>query len=256
MKRSRNTLRILTYNIHKGFDLGNRSYVLSTMKKLIHELDADLVLLQEVRGEEREHADERARWPSSTQFEYLADKVWKHYAYGKNAISQGGHHGNAILSKFPIRHWSNTDISTNPLERRGLLHAEIECEFLPQPLHCLCLHLNLLAGSRARQLQAVVSRISSQVPSEHPLVLGGDFNDWSKRASDLISSKTGAIEVFKDLHGQYAKSFPAPLPVLTLDRIYVRHLVPKSAVALHRGKWKKLSDHAPLLCEVGQREQD
>lgn len=250
MKRSRKTLRILTYNIHKGFNLGNRSYVLSAMKKLIHEIDADMVLLQEIRGEERLHVDETSSWPSSTQFEYLADKIWKHFAYGKNAISHGGHHGNAILSKFPIRHWNNIDISTNSLERRGLLHAEIECDFLSHPLHCLCLHLNLLARSRVRQLQAVVSRISDQVPHAHPFVLGGDFNDWSQQASDIISTKTGAVEVFKELHGEYAKSFPAPLPVLTLDRIYVRHLLPRSAVALHRGKWKKLSDHAPLLCEV------
>ncbi len=37
-----------------------------------------------------------------SQFAFLADEIWPHFAYGKNAIYSAGHHGNAILSKHPI----------------------------------------------------------------------------------------------------------------------------------------------------------
>src|SRR5688572_14315277 len=90
------TLRILSLNIHKGASAFGRRDVQQELRALIRASHADLVFLQEVRGtfaRQKEMAD---------QFEFLADEVWDHYAYGKNAIYPGGDHGNAILSHYPI----------------------------------------------------------------------------------------------------------------------------------------------------------
>ena len=77
--------------------------------------DADLVFLQEVVGERLSAVTNTANLEkqgnSYPQFEYLADEVWPHHAYGRNAIYQKGHHGNAILSKNPFLGWDNVNVS-------------------------------------------------------------------------------------------------------------------------------------------------
>jgi endonuclease/exonuclease/phosphatase family metal-dependent hydrolase len=65
-----------------------------------------------------------------------------------------GHHGNAILSRFPILHEHNQDVTHLRFERRGLLHCAIELPQLGQPLHCVCVHLSLFARSRRWQIGA------------------------------------------------------------------------------------------------------
>jgi signal transduction histidine kinase len=72
---------------------------------------ADVVFLQEIHGEHKGHQANLQDWPNEAQFEYLADSIWHHHAYGKNAVYPEGHHGNAILSKYPIKRWDNLDLT-------------------------------------------------------------------------------------------------------------------------------------------------
>src|SRR2546428_5814716 len=95
------TLRIATFNIHKGVSSFNARLVLHDQRELIRHLHADIVFLQEVRGAHARHR----RLFSGGQYEFLADSIWQDFAYGENAIQSDGHHGNAILSKYPIVHW-------------------------------------------------------------------------------------------------------------------------------------------------------
>ena len=106
-------MKVLSYNIHKGFTIGNRSLVLEEIRHAIRTTHADLVCLQEVVGENTRHAAAFEKW-ADIQFEFLADEVWSYRAYGKNAVYDHGHHGNAILSKIPFTHHSNHDISILP----------------------------------------------------------------------------------------------------------------------------------------------
>jgi endonuclease/exonuclease/phosphatase family metal-dependent hydrolase len=244
------SIRLLSYNIHKGFDVGNRNFVLDQIKESIRLVHADIVFLQEVQGAHDHHAEAIARWPGAPQFEFLADEIWPHFAYGKNAIYTHGHHGNAILSKFPIVSWSNSDISTNTYELRGLLHALIELPGQPYPLHCICVHLNIFQRGRRIQLERICDRILKEVPSEHPLLIAGDFNDWSALATEILFRKVQVKELFHDLHGAHARSFPSIFPLLCLDRIYYRGLTPRAAEVMRGTPWHRLSDHAALYGEV------
>src|SRR5690606_12634201 len=117
-------------------------------------------------------------WPTNAQFEFLADSVWDHFAYGKNAISESGHHGNAILSRFPIISQENIDISTSKLERRGLLHGVAENPLTGQRFDLICIHLDLREFGRQRQLRSICKRIDQANDHSTPLLLCGDFNDW------------------------------------------------------------------------------
>lgn len=239
-------VRVLSYNIHKGFSLGNRRFVLSHIKEALKTVPVDIVFLQEVLGHHDEHAKKVEGWPLVSQFEFLADELWPHYAYGKNAVYEEGHHGNAILSKYPILEWSNLDISTNPYEQRGCLHISIDVPGLTHPLHCLCVHLNLLKGGRQRQIRQVCERIAAAIPETDPFFLAGDFNDWSQKISATLEAEAGAVELFHYTSGNHAATFPSRYPVLKLDRIYVRGLKPISAQVLSGRPWSSLSDHAAL----------
>jgi endonuclease/exonuclease/phosphatase family metal-dependent hydrolase len=242
-------IRVLSYNIHKGFDTANFNFVLNKIKKSIETVHADLVFLQEVLGHHEKHKSRIVDWPTVPQFEYLADQLWPHFAYGKNAVYTYGHHGNAILSKYPIIHWENVDISTNRLERRGLLHIEVKAPHISQPLHAICVHLGLFEAGRKIQINELCNRISKLVGPEFPLIVGGDFNDWREKATPILQKKLNLKEIFMEVTGKHAKTFPSWLPALKLDRIYFRSLQPLDATVLTGGVWSELSDHAALCGE-------
>ena len=240
-------IKILTYNIHKGFSTTNRNYALKKVKASIQKVHADLVFLQEVIGHHDDHHSHMSDWPTSSQFEYLADQTWKHFTYGKNAVYTEGHHGNAILSKNPIHFSENEDVSLSTIERRGLLHAKIIHE--DRTIHAFCVHLGLFEKDRSRQMKKLISRISAQVPPEDSLIIAGDFNDWRESASQLLISELKVKEAFLELNGKHANTFPSWLPFLALDRIYYRNLKCTSVKVLEGKIWYQQSDHLPLFAE-------
>lgn len=242
-------LRLLTYNMHKGLSFLSRRQVLEEIKRAIQDVDADLVFLQEIRGDEKPiEGNGREATVFESQLEYLADTVWPHFAYGKNAIYQSSNHGNAILSRFPVKQWSNVDVSTNPFERRGLLHVVVAHPLLRE-LHLICLHLNLLATGRHWQIERLVGKLKVEV-DDGPLIIAGDFNDWPQGLSGRLQDHLQVIEAHHSLHGRHARTFPSLLPLLCLDRVYCRQLAPLSAQVLTGKPWTQMSDHVPLLVEL------
>jgi endonuclease/exonuclease/phosphatase family metal-dependent hydrolase len=239
-------IRVTTYNIHKGLSSLNRRMVVHELRERLSAIGADVVFLQEVLGEHEQNAQRFLNWPSEPQHEFIAGEEWVDFAYGKNAIYEGGHHGNAILSRFPIARWDNEDISAHRLESRGLLHCEIEVPGWRQPLHCVNVHLGLAARWRWRQLEALRKRIERLVPQDAPLVIAGDFNDWRRHASLELIAGLKVQEAFEAYRGRPARSFPSALPVFSLDRIYVRGFRVRHARVHHGNVWAKLSDHAAL----------
>lgn len=240
------TLNIATFNIHKGVTSFNARLVLHEQRELIRHMQADILFLQEVRGEHARHR----RLFEGAQHEYLADEVWQDTAYGKNAVYPAGHHGNAILSKYPIAGWENVDISASIAEQRGLLHCEIVIPNWEQHLHCICVHLGLFARWRRQQISVLRSRIEKMVPPQAPLVIAGDFNDWHLKGGHMLTEKLHLREAFEHTVGKPARSFPSVLPLFRLDRIYTRgfHI---QQVEVHSGPaFARLSDHAALSAKM------
>lgn len=243
------SIKVLTYNIHKGFSTSNLRFILHDIKESLRLVDADVLLLQEIHGERIISNNRFDDWPNNRQFEFLADQVWSHHAYGKNAIYKSGHHGNAILSKYPFSRWENIDVSFMRSASRSLLHGVIEIPGIKKNIHLICVHLGLFGRERATQLSTLAKRISSHVPSGEPLIIAGDFNDWRGHAESYLHQGLGVKEVFKNTHGAYARTFPALMPLLSMDRIYYRGLDVVHCQHLHDHPWDRLSDHTPLLAE-------
>ena len=242
-------LRVVTYNIHKGFSQFNRRLVLHDIRDHLARLQTDVAFLQEVVGEDKLHARRHNSWPAGGQQAYLCH-VDGHHAYGMNAVHEEGHYGNAIVSRFPITSWENLDISHHRFESRGLLHTEISVPGWKEKLHCINVHLGLFARSRRFQMEWLCERIDEAVPDGEPLVVAGDFNDWRRKASSILGRSLGLYEVFEQFEGAHARSFPARMPMLHLDRIYVRGLEVEGVQKLIGAPWAKLSDHVALTATL------
>ncbi len=243
-------IKVLTVNTHKGFTSFNRRFMLHDLRDAVRHVHADIVFLQEVLGTHARHAARLANYPEAPHYEFLADTIWPQFAYGKNAAYPHGHHGNAVLSKFPIVHHENRDVSLPGPERRGLLHCVLALPGPARHLHVFCVHLGLRESHRREQLLLLARMIQKEVPDGLPVIVAGDFNDWRRRAHDILEKEAGLREVFVHANGRAAKTFPARFPVLSLDRIYVRNATAHSPIVLPGEPWTRLSDHAPLAALI------
>ncbi|MGE5339773.1 MAG: endonuclease/exonuclease/phosphatase family protein [Gemmatimonadota bacterium] len=264
-------LRVATYNIHKGVTGIRRVPRIHDVRMALHAIDADIVFLQEVQ-DQNERLRHHANYPTTSQLVYLASAGYDHLAYGKNAVYPHGHHGNAILSRYPIGNSTNHDISDHALEKRGMLHAVARVakgKTRPADVHLICVHFGLIKRSRLRQADQLAAFVEREIPKKSPLIIAGDFNDWQRRVDAVLRGRLGVDEVavaqvpprrtvldrllpWRDARAvqPMARTFPSFAPVLTLDRIYVRGLriagmqVPKGLT------WARRSDHAPLIAEL------
>ena len=252
MQRRVSCFRVVTYNLHKGFSGSRpRRFVLHQMRHALAGLDADFVLLQEVLGEHRGHARREREWPEEPQFEFLADSLWPHHAYGRNAVYDAGNHGNAILSRAPLGERSNIPVSPYPFAAsRSLLHGVARIPDTAVDLHLICVHFGFLSVERRPQIAKLCAHIDSAVPADAPLLVAGDFNDWSARAERHFNAALSLTEAHRALHGQFAHTYPAWSPLLPLDRIYVRGLEIRRAERLAGAPWRSLSDHVPLIADL------
>ena len=249
------SFRVLTVNTHKGFTFFNRKFILHELRDAVRSVSADVVFLQEVQGLHDRHHLRFDNWTEMPHYEFLADAVWPEVAYGRNAVYPSGHHGNAVLSKFTIVSYTNRDVSVEEAkrdapERRGMLHCVLRLPVRDLEAHAFCVHLGLREGHREQQLQLLCKMLQHEVPAGAPVVVAGDFNDWRCRAHGILTRGASLREVFVHSEGRAAKTFPARLPFLQLDRIYVRNARVHAPVVLPRKPWSHLSDHAPLAAEI------
>jgi len=93
------TFRVMTYNIHHGEGLDGK-VDLQRIADLIKREQADIVALQEVdKGVER---TARRDCPGE-----LAALTGMSCVFSNNYHYQGGEYGNAVLTRFPVKRWTN-----------------------------------------------------------------------------------------------------------------------------------------------------
>jgi endonuclease/exonuclease/phosphatase family metal-dependent hydrolase len=240
-------LTVMTVNTHKGFTPFNRKFILPELRDAVRKVGADVVFLQEVLGTHEKHDKKLSGAP---HYEFMADSIWPEFAYGRNSVYPKGHHGNAVMSKFPIVYYQNHDVSIAGPEKRGLLHCVLRIPGHEIDVHAICVHLGLAEAHRQQQLELLCEIVRTEVPDAAPLIVAGDFNDWRRRAHEMLWREAGLKEVFVTAYGESAKTFPARFPLLSLDRIYVRNASVHLPVVLPRRPWSHLSDHAPLAAEI------
>lgn len=236
---------LVSYNIHKGMSPLNRLVKLKGMANALADVAPDILCLQEVQGQNLKRVLAYNEYPTQSQHEWFGEFLSLDKSYGKNASYKHGHHGNATLSRFVLDPKHNVNITVSRLEKRGVLHCEILPDGWHKPIVVLNAHLNLLEKDRQKQYQSIMAYIGSNIDKDKPLILAGDFNDWQKKSGDILQN-LGLTEVFMAKHGKYLPTFPAKMPFLSLDRIYVRHLCVLDAMVYQGFPWSSLSDHLPI----------
>jgi endonuclease/exonuclease/phosphatase family metal-dependent hydrolase len=233
------TLKLVSYNIRKGRGPHQRRGCLQTMRRELAQTEADVILCQEVYHDWDEAGHRQADWLSQgLEFEH---------AYGRNAVYRRGHHGNATLTRHAIRENFNRDLSTNPLERRGVLYARLEIG--GSPLHVFNTHLGLNRGQRVTQVRRVGQMIEQLSRDGAPVLLAGDFNDWTGSLDREVRRRCRLQNAFDILPPGDRRSWPNFRPMFPLDRIYYRGLELRSAGVLRDDPWRRLSDHLPIFAE-------
>ena len=246
-------LRVATYNILGGRNTdGERD--LSRVAEVISAINPDLIALQEVDvGTERIGGVDI---PAE-----LGRLTGMNHVFGSAMPFQGGHYGEAILSRFPL-----SEIKRHPLphleasEPRMALEAIVEIGPAKRRLSFLATHLDHQRDQTDRMMQAVrLNEISSDI--SYPALLAGDLN--ARPDSDPIRTITGkgwqfTLPVIEG--GNH--TFSSAKPRYRIDYILARPgsswkvTAAKTGVDLFPGNaaWKSLlelaSDHLPVVTEL------
>lgn len=233
-------LKLLSYNIHWGLSTFRRRLVEANLVQTIIREKCDIVLLQEV-------------WLQGgdvlrSLLDHLEAEL-EHRILGPTVKFATGAQGNGLLSRFPIAHWLNHPIPHRHFQKRALLHAQLQ---LPsqRTLSVICTHFGLNRLERQAQAEDLCAYVEQQIPSGEPLIVGGDFNDWSQTLSPYLAERLSMSEAFVATNGGHARTFPSILPCLCLDRVYTRHVQITAARVVREAGWKGTSDHLPLAVEL------
>jgi endonuclease/exonuclease/phosphatase family metal-dependent hydrolase len=238
-----NRVRVATYNIHKGVQgLGPRRRLeIHNLGHAVEQFDADIVCLQEVRKLHRREARHFAQWPDLPQADFLAPPGYE-AVYRTNAFTRHGEHGNAMLSRWPVVAHQHEDMSDHRFEQRGLLHCVVQMH--GQAVHVVVVHLGLIRASRVRQLAQLTSFIDREVPHDAPVLVAGDFNDWG-----TVVPRALAGAGFRAITSASFPTFPSRLPLVQLDCVFARGLIPVGLQVPQGRIWWRMSDHLPLIAE-------
>jgi endonuclease/exonuclease/phosphatase family metal-dependent hydrolase len=234
-------VRVATYNTHKCRGIDGRIRP-ERVLEVLREIDADIVALQEIWCRE-------GRRPSDDQARYIAEELGMHAELGETRRYRGGPYGNLLLSRLPIHHARNHDLSVDGREQRGCLRTDIRLSD-DSVLHLFNVHLGTGHFERRYQARELFRR---QVFTDPELpgckIILGDFNEWtrglpSKFLSDHFESANSRMQA------GHTRTFPGLLPMLPLDYIYFDRGMRLQDVAIHRTRMALVaSDHLPLVAE-------
>jgi endonuclease/exonuclease/phosphatase family metal-dependent hydrolase len=210
---------------------------------VIRELDADVVALQEVLHVENGR-------PELDQVRCLSQElVGYRWCFGENRELHGGRYGNLTLSRLPVAHCENYDITWRNRERRGCLRSDVELGS-GAVLHLFNVHLGTGFMERRHQARRLLTEdVLHRAELDGPRIVAGDFNEWTRGlATRLMGSAFEAVEPRAFL--RYARSYPGVFPLLHLDHFYFDKQLGLRGFRLHRSRKALIaSDHLPLVAE-------
>ena len=230
-------LRIATYNVHRcrGMD---RRIVPSRIVEVLRDVDADVIALQEVVGAGPQGAGQ-------------AEEIGAGLGMGwvMNAVRTLRHHqfGNVILSRHPIVHHSQYDLSWRTCEPRNCQRADLDVS--GELLHVYNVHLGTAVLERRYQAKRLASFVHDRRVTG-PKVILGDFNEWMRGlATKTLSSLFESVDISK--HLKRRRTYPGLFPVVHLDHIYYDGPVRVVGVEMPRSrKTLMASDHLPLVANL------
>ena len=234
---ARPTLRVATYNIHRCRGLDGRTRP-QRIAAVLRTIDADVVALQEVVG---------AGPHGGGHAEELGAMLGMGWVMSPARELRGHQFGNAVLSRFPIMHHSEHDLSWKTCEPRRMQRVDVV-------VHGCTLHLyNVHLGTAILERRHQALRLASMVTDRHiagPKLVLGDFNEWMRGlATKMLSERLNSVDLRNHLRRR--RTYPGLFPILHLDHIYYAGRVEIVGIELPRTRQSLVaSDHLPLVADV------
>ena len=231
------TLRVATYNIHRCRGLDGRTSP-SRIADVIRTIDPDIIALQEVVG---------ASPRSAGHAEELGAQLGMGWVMAPARHLRHALFGNAVLSRLPILHHVQYDLSWKTCEPRCCQRVDIAVG--SHTLHLYNVHLGTAYLERRYQASRLVSFVHDRRVGQPKIVLG-DFNEWMRGlATQMLSQRLNSIDL--RAHLRRRRTYPGVFPLLHLDHIYYEGKVEVARLELPRTRLALLaSDHLPLVAEL------
>lgn len=235
-KRTR-TVRVATYNIHRGRGMDGRTRI-ERIAGVLAAVDADIVALQEVVGASPLKPGQAAELGAALGMGWVMAPT-RHL---RTALF-----GNVVLSKFPVRHHVQHDLTWKTCEHRGVQRVDLALD--DDTLHFYNVHLGTSLLERRNQAAKLASIVHDRRVVGPKIVLG-DFNEWARGiAKDVLAERLQSIDLSKYL--KRARTYPTFFPVLHLDHIYYEGQVEVLKVSMPRDRMTLMaSDHLPLVADL------
>lgn len=233
-------MRVLSYNMHKGIGGRDRRYHLARIIDVIDAENPDLVCLQEVdRHVPRSRFDDQPRLLA----EYFNAAA---HLFQPNVHLRSGGYGNLILSRWPLLRRHQISLRLKAKKPRGAQLAVVDT---PEgPLHLVNLHLGLAEQERHWQIGHLLGHHLFREADSLPTILVGDYNDWRNTLPRAALGHLGFLHVTAP--ASRFRSFPAYLPLGSLDKMFVRGTVFVRHVRVVRSALtRRASDHLPLVVD-------
>ena len=235
-KRTR-AVRVATYNIHRGRGLDGRTR-LERIAAVLAAIDADVVALQEVVGASPLKPGQAAELGAALGMGWVMAPT-RHL---RTALF-----GNVVLSRLPVRHHVQYDLTWKTCEHRGVQRVDVDLD--GETLHVYNVHLGTSLLERRYQAQRLASVVHDRrVPG--PKIVLGDFNEWARgMAKDVLAERLQSIDLRKHLSRR--RTYPGFFPILHLDHIYYEGQVEVLKVTMPRDRLTLMaSDHLPLVADL------
>jgi len=231
-------VRIATYNVHRcrGMD---RRVAPARIVEVLRDVEADVIALQEVIG---------AGPAAAGQAEEIGAGLGMGWVMNCVRTLRQHQFGNVVLSRHPIVHHSQYDLSWRTCEPRAC--QRVDLEIAPgRTLHVYNVHLGTAVLERRYQAPRLASYVHDRRVTGPKIILG-DFNEWMRGlATSLLSEKLNSVDLRNFLKRK--RTYPGLFPILHLDHIYYAGKIEVVGIELPRTRLSLVaSDHLPLVADV------
>ncbi len=231
-------LNILSFNTQHCMNYITKKIDYQSVVDLIKETDADIIGLNEIRGE-------GDLFEYEAQMEKLASLTGYYYYFGQALLVCGtGPYGNGILSKYPIKNVEKIMIP-DPEVKSGKQHYETRCIIkatidVGTDLTVMVSHFGLNLDERVSAVQTLLPALERE-----KCIFMGDLNTTPEEPvlEDIRARMTDADDY---LSGKLL-SYPSDTPEIKIDYIFVS---PDIKIKYADIPAKVVSDHRPYIAKI------
>lgn len=227
----------MTYNIHRSRGMDRRTRP-DRVAAVLSSVGADIIALQEVIG---------AGPNGHSHIEEIGAALAMGWVMAPTRHLRGHLFGNVVLSRFPIRHHAQHDLSWKSCEERGMQRVDVDVA--GTLLHVYNVHLGTAILERRYQAQRLAAIVADKHVPGRKIVMG-DFNEWMRGlTTTLLSSKLKSVDLTKYMKRR--RTYPGLFPILHLDHIYYAGKLEVVDISLPRTRLSLVaSDHLPLVADI------